>query len=115
MTDQQKKFEIIKSLVREKISNNYSHLWESELDKTVKPLGETGRVLAELLKKEIKVHNSKIRAKITRVENLRYKDYRSFKSNLLKGHSIPYRTIDKLIKENPDKGYYDIFLKLQNK
>ncbi len=67
------------------------------------------QVLFKLLVKEVNNHNAKINKKQTLLENLRWKGIDTFRSKVFSGLSLPLRTIDKLIKENPDKDSYDIY------
>ena len=73
-----KKFQIVKSYVKNKIGKKRSHLWKSDLDQAVENLDITGKVLAELLEKHIKEHNSKIDATCTRIDNLKYKNHKTY-------------------------------------
>ena len=109
-----KKFLIVKSFVKDKISKKRSYLCKIDLDHAVKNLDTTGKVLAELLEKHIKEHNSKINATYTRIDNLKYKNHKTYQSSLIKGHDVPFSLIDKLLKENPEKDWYDIYLQLIN-
>ncbi|MFT7283312.1 hypothetical protein [Nonlabens sp.] len=107
-----KKFQIVKAYCKNYIGKKTAHLWERDLDKAVEHLGQTGMVLANLLKKEIKEHNSKIYATGTRIDNLKYKNHKSYQSSLIKGNNIPYKKIDALLKDNPDKDWYDLYIQL---
>ena len=71
------------------------------------------RCLARMVLKECDAHNANIERKRTILKNLRFqKNWMS--SKVFSGMNIPYRAIDKLIAENPDKGWYDIYKLLKN-
>ena len=112
MTDLEKKWYIVKYYVKDHIGKKTVYIYERDLDKAVRKLGQTGTVLVDLLKKEIKEHNSKIRAAQTRIENLEYKNHKTYQSALIKGNDVPFRTIDAMIKENPEADWYDLYKRL---
>jgi hypothetical protein len=66
------------------------------------------RALLRILLKECESHNAKIATKRTILKNLRFsKNWMSSKvfSDLI----LPFRAIDKLIAENSDKSWYEIY------
>lgn len=107
-----KKFQIVKSYVKNKIGKKRAHLWKRDLDQAAKNLDNTGQVLAQLFEKHIKEHNSKIDATCTRIDNLKYKNHKTYQSSLITGNGVPFSLIDKLLKESPEKDWYDIYLQL---
>ena len=113
MNTEEKKFLIVKSYISDKIGSKGVHLQNNCFDYYTKHLGNTGKVLGELLTKEIKEHNSKIEASQTRLQKLKYKDLNTYKSKLMKGHNIPFTKIDLIIKNHPDMDWYDAFLELK--
>ncbi len=110
-----KKFYIVKSWVDSKLSHQQQHIPKRDIQRSVENVGTRAKILSELLIEEIERHNSSIQAKRTRLENLKYKDHRTYQSKLIIGHNVPFRTIDKLIKENPDLEEYDIWKILRDK
>ena len=112
MTDLEKKWHIVKYYVKNHIGKKTVHIYKRDLDRAVRKLGQTGKVLVDLLKKEIKEHNSKIYAAQTRIENLKYKGYKTYRSALIKGNNVPFERIDAMIKENPEADWYDLYLRL---
>ncbi len=67
------------------------------------------RRFSGLLLKEVDNYNAKIQKKQTLLTNLRWKGVKTFRSKVFSGLSLPLRTIDKLIKENPEKDWYEIY------
>jgi len=112
MNIEEKKFLIVKSYVKNKIQKKRAQLWKKDLQRTAENLDNTGKVLAQLFEKHVKEHNSKIDATCTRIDNLRYKDHKSYKSSLITGNSVPFGLIDELLKKEPEKDWYDIYLHL---
>ena len=112
MTDIEKKWHIVKYYVKDHIGKKTVHIYERDLDKAARNLGQTGKVLVDLLKKEIKEHNSKIYAAQTRIENLKYKDHKTYESALIKRNNVPFERIDAMIKKNPEADWYDLYKRL---
>jgi hypothetical protein len=106
-----KRFDVVQSWANHKLSEQKSIIWDEkrlweQLNR--KELSDA-QVLFKLLLKEVNTHNGKIQKKQTLLNNLRYKGFDTFRSKVFSGLSLPLRTIDKLIKENPDKDYYEIY------
>ena len=58
--------------------------------------------------KEVDSYNTKIKAKVTLLENLKYK--RNWEESCcFNGLKIPWKKIDELIAENPTKEVYEIY------
>jgi hypothetical protein len=116
MDSQQKdilRFRIAKAWVNEQIGKRRSYA-DAERYKTFneelrdKDFSDA-RVLLKMIFKEVDSHNSKIKSKLTLLENMNYKrDW--LKSKVFNEvSSIPIKQIDKLIEDNPDKDYYEIY------
>ena len=106
-----KRFDVAKSWANRKLSEQKAIIWDEK--RLWQQLNRTGlddaQVLFRMMLKEVSNHNAKIQKKQTLLDNLRYKGISTFKSKVFSGLSVPLRTIDKLIKENPDKDSYEIF------
>lgn len=112
MTREQKEdltFRVVISFSRRHFENRkvYYHT-EEILRKLEYPGLEDAHCLLRMAIKEIEAHNSKMSAKISLLEKMRYTP-KYLQSNLFSDVSIPLKKIDKLIEENPDKDYYQIF------
>jgi len=107
------RFRITKCWVNEQIgkrrsfadADRYKMFYEELRDKEL----SDARVLLKMIFKEVDSHNSKIKSKLTLLENMNYKrDWIKSKAFNEVGY-IPIKQIDKLIDDNPDKDYYDIY------
>lgn len=105
------RFNVAKSWANDKLSAQKAIIWDQKrlLDQLNKNGLEDARVLFKLMIKEVNEYNGKLNKKQTLLDNLRYKGIDTFRSKVFSGLSVPLRTIDKLIKENPDLDSYDIF------
>lgn len=106
-----KKFQIAKYWADNKLSEQKAYIFdEKRIWKQLnrKGLGDA-QVLFKMMLKEINNHNAKIQKKKTLLDNLRWKGINTFRSKVFSGLSLPLKTIDKLIKENPDKDSYEIY------
>lgn len=106
------KFFIIRAYAKEVIYKRKIFVRKEDFQQFNK-LGDTGRVLTDLLIKEADNHNSKLDAIIKKIQNLKFKEGQYIKSNLLKNLGINFRTIDLKIENYPEKDWYDIFLELK--
>jgi len=116
MDSQQKdilRFRIAKCWVNEQIGKRRSYA-DAERYKTFneelrdKELSDA-RVLLRMIFKEVDSHNSKIKSKLTLIENMNYKRNWINSKMFNEVSYIPIKLIDKLIEVNSDKDYYEIY------
>lgn len=112
MTKEQKEdltFRVVISFTTRHYSERKVHYYKDELLRNTGGSGlEDANCLLRIAFKEIDEHNSKMNAKISLLEKMKYTP-KYLQSNLFSGISIPFKKIDKLIEENPDKDYYAIY------
>jgi len=76
------------------------------------------RCLLRMILKIIEEHNIRLNTKITLLRNLQYpRDWQSpvkwQSSKVFSGMKLPIKQIEKLINDNPDKDYYEIYRMLK--
>lgn len=112
MTREQKQentFWVVKWFAKHYYSEKKVHYYKEELLRNTSGTGlEDANCLIRMAFKEIDEHNSKLNTKISLLENLKYSP-KYLQSSLFSGISIPFRKIETLIDENPDKQTYEIF------
>ena len=115
MNTEQKKefiFHVVKYWASSQIQNKRSWVNPERYDTLQNELKHEelsdARCLLRMIFKEVDSYNTKIKAKVTLLENLKYK--RNWEeSSCFNGLKIPWKKIDELITNNPGKEVYEIF------
>lgn len=106
------KFHVVKYWASSQIQNQRSWVNPERYDTFQDELKHKdladARCLLRMIFKEVDSYNAKIKAKVTLLENLKYK--RKWETSAcFHGLSIPWRKLDDLISENPSKEVYEIY------
>lgn len=109
----QRQFQVVKFLANNLLEKKKIYYDLSLQDFQKKCSSETYDivVLYGVVCEKIEAYNSKIQAKQTRIENMKY-SRKYFASDLFNGLNIDTQLIDKLLKENPDTDPWDIYKKI---
>ena len=115
MNTEQKKefiFHVVKYWASAQIQNKKSWVNPERYDNFQQELKHDeladARCLLRMIFKEVDLYNAKIKAKVTLLENLKFK--RNWEdSSCFNGLKIPWKKIDQLIAENPTMEVYQIY------
>ena len=112
---QHKIFQAVKYWADNALSNQKAYLYEEDFYRRCShPDLSDARCLYRMIVKEVEAHNSKIQAKRTLLDNMRYKP-KYLGSSIFSGLKVPVKEIEKFISENPDKSSYDCYREIVNK
>ncbi len=107
-----REFMIARSYAKNKLSNQLVHINEEDIKKELVGKGlEDAQVLFKMMIKEVKAYNSNITKKITLLDNLKHtKDWCN--SKLFHGLDIPFKNINRVVKDSPNEDWYDLYKKI---
>lgn len=113
---QYRRFKVVRSIAGEQIAKKQVYFNTEELLKRLNNSGglDDAKVLLRMFERELNVHNSKLSAKITRIDNLSYMDKNVYKSKALKGIKFDLYQIDRAIMDNPEADTWEIAKQLIN-
>lgn len=115
----QKLFVVAKYWATDELENQKTHIGGEYLMERIQhdDLSDA-RCLLRMILKLIEEHNTRLNIKITLLKNLSYpRDWQSpvkwQSSKVFSGMMLPFKQIEKLISDNPDKDYYEIYRMLK--
>jgi len=104
-------FRVIRLLVSDRLEKRIAYFDDkNNFERLADPDLEDARCLVRMIKKEVEAHNATIKSKQTLVKNFRYAS-KWRESKLFEGMASQIKKIEKLIEENPDVDYYQIYMK----